>query len=69
MVELDRAARGKVEQLGLGPRLIQFSEASAGGFLQEWMLDQASLFLREDDAQLELPQFEYPVPQPPGGVQ
>ena len=70
VIELDRAARsGPLERLGLGNRIVQFSDASAGGFLQEWMLDQASLFLREADATLELPQFEFPDPVPPGGVQ
>jgi hypothetical protein len=62
-----------VERLGIGNRLIQFSDSSAGDFLREWMLDQASLFLREDDPQLVLPieltHFEYPEPPPPGGVQ
>jgi len=69
-VELDRAARcGDVESLGLGPRIIQFHDASAGNFLTEWMLDQADLLLRQGDAQLELPDLEFPRPPPPGGVQ
>lgn len=56
VVELDRAARdGPVERLGLGGHLISFRSASAGNFLREWMLDQASLFLREGDPDLELP--------------
>ncbi|HBI46253.1 MAG TPA: DNA helicase [Planctomycetales bacterium] len=70
VVELDRAARcGDVESLGLGPRIIQFHDASAGNFLTEWMLDQADLLLRQGDAQLELPDLEFPRPPPPGGVQ
>ena len=69
VIELDRATRHGFERLGLGNRLIQFSDSSAGSFLHEWMLDQASLFLREDDPQLELPQFEFPMPPRPGGVQ
>ena len=70
VIELDKAARGgPLERLGLGSRIVQFSDASAGSFLQEWMLDQASLFLRESDPALELPQFEFPDPAPPGGVQ
>ena len=70
VIELDKAARGgPLERLGLGSRIVQFSDASAGSFLQEWMLDQASLFLRESDPTLELPQFEFPDPAPPGGVQ
>ena len=70
VIELDRAARGgPLERLGLGSRIVQFNDASAGSFLQEWMVDQASLFLRETDSTLELPQFEFPDPAPPGGVQ
>ena len=70
VVELDKAARdGPMERLGLGGRIVQFSDASAGSFLQEWMLDQASLLLREGDPKLELPQFEFPSPASPGGVQ
>jgi len=69
VVELDRAARGDVERLGLGNRLIEFRDASAGDFMREWMLDQASLFLREGDPVLELPRFEFPDPTPPGSVQ
>jgi superfamily II DNA/RNA helicase len=70
VVELDKAVRaGVVERLGLGHRVIQFHDASAGSFLREWMLDQASLFLRDGDPRLELPEFEYPTPPPPGGIQ
>lgn len=70
VVELDKAVRGgDVEQLGLGSRLIQFREESARGFMREWMLDQASLMLREDDPRLELPRFEFPEPKAPGNIQ
>jgi superfamily II DNA or RNA helicase len=70
VIELDKAARSdSIERLGLGGRLIQFTNKSAGDFLREWMLDQASLFLREEEPILELPQFEYPEPPPPGAVQ
>jgi superfamily II DNA or RNA helicase len=70
VIELDRAVRGdEVERLGLGGNLVQFSDRTAGDFLREWMLDQASLFLREDEATLELPAFEFPEPPIPGGVQ
>jgi len=70
VVDLDRAVRGAdIERLGLGSRIIQFHDASAGGFLREWMLDQASLFLREGDPELELPDIDYPRPPAPGGVQ
>jgi superfamily II DNA or RNA helicase len=70
VVELDSAVRGAdIERLGLGSRIIQFHDASAGTFLREWMLDQASLFLREGDSDLELPEIDYPRPAGPGGVQ
>jgi superfamily II DNA or RNA helicase len=70
VIELDRAARGgSIERLGLGDRLVQFNDMTAGDFLREWMLDQASLFLREGDPSLELPAFEFPEPLPPGNVQ
>ena len=70
VIELDKAVRGgSIERLGLGNRLVQFGDRSAGGFLREWMLDQASLFLREDDPTLDLPRFEFPAPAPPGGVE
>jgi superfamily II DNA or RNA helicase len=70
VVELDSAVRMEsVERLGLGGALIEFSDRSVGNFLREWLLDQASLFAREDDPEIELPQFEFPTPPPPGGVQ
>jgi len=70
VVELDKAIRAdSVEHLGLGGHLVQFANHNAGDFLREWMLDQASLFSREDDPMIELPQFEFPAPPPPGGVQ
>lgn len=59
-IELDKAARGDVERLGLGTELISFSDHSAGSFLQEWMLDQASLVLREGDPKLEIPKMNFP---------
>jgi superfamily II DNA or RNA helicase/Holliday junction resolvase len=59
-VQLDTAAKGGIERLGLGPSLISFSDRSAGSFLQEWVLDQASLMLREGDPQLELPKLNFP---------
>jgi superfamily II DNA or RNA helicase len=69
VIELDKAARGDVERLGLGNRLVEFRDISAGGFMLEWMLDQASLILRDGDPELELPCFEFPDPKPPGSVQ
>lgn len=64
VMELDAASKGEVERLGLGGRLIEFRDASAGNFMREWMLDQASLILREGNPDLELPQFEFPEPYP-----
>lgn len=70
VVELDRAIKSDaIEHLGLGEHLVQFSDRSAGSFLTEWILDQASLFLREDDPSVELPRIDYPSPPPPGTVQ
>lgn len=71
VVELDQAVRGgSVERLGLGEGLISFQDVSAGTFLREWMLDQASLVLREGDPDLEVPpNLEFPSPPPPGVVQ
>ena len=70
VIELDRAVKGgQVERLGLGNSLISFLDHSAGSFLREWMLDQASLLLREGDPLLEVPRYDYPDLPPPGGVQ
>lgn len=70
VIELDRAARGEaVEHLLLDDQLIRFRDVTAGGFLREWLLDQASLLLREDDPVLDLPRFQYPSPPLPGGIQ
>jgi len=67
---LDREVRGVgVESLGLGSRVVQFSDAGAGSFLREWALDQASLVLRQDEPSLEPPDLDFPVPAPPGGLQ
>ena len=70
VIELDRAVKsGDVERLGLGNSLISFTDHSAGSFLREWILDQASLLLREGDPQLEVPRYDYPESPPPGGVE
>ncbi len=60
VVQLEKASTGPTERLPLGKHLISFRDASAGSFLLEWMKDQADLILREGDAQLELPKFDYP---------
>jgi superfamily II DNA or RNA helicase len=70
VLDLDRAVRSSdIERLGLGSRVLQFHDASAGSFLKEWMLDQASLILRDGDPELELPSMNYPTPVAPGSVQ
>ena len=46
------------------------SETKAGGsFMRDWMRDQADLFTREGDPQLELPAFDFPAPHNKGSVQ
>lgn len=70
VVHLDRAVRGgDVERVGLGRHVLEFQDKTAGDFMREWMLDQASLVERGADARLELPSFNYPAPANPGGVQ
>ncbi len=70
VVELDRAVRGaSVEHLGLGAQLVVFNNVSAGSYLREWMLDQASVILREGDPTLHGPQFDFPTPRPSGSIQ
>jgi superfamily II DNA or RNA helicase len=70
VIRLDAATRdGPVESLGLGPRVVSFRDTSAGGFVLEWLKDQADLLLRENDPRLELPRFDFPEPAAPGGVQ
>ncbi|TIN69643.1 MAG: DNA helicase [Mesorhizobium sp.] len=68
LVELQRAASGPLERLPLGHHLINFRDESAGSFMFEWMKDQADLVLREGDAQLEMPKFDFPDTPQPGGV-
>lgn len=69
VIELEKAASGPIERLPLGQNLINFRDASAGNFMLEWMKDQADLILREGDAQLEIPRFDFPITPQPGGVQ
>lgn len=68
VIELETGARGDIERLSL-PGVVEFRDASAGGFLLEWVKDQADLFNREGDALLELPRFDYPRPHGGGTVQ
>lgn len=69
VIELEKAAAGPIERLPLGHNLINFRDASAGSFMLEWMKDQADLILREGDARLEMPQFDFPPTPQPGNVQ
>lgn len=68
VVELERAVRGDVERLRI-PGVIQFRDEGAGGFMLDWMKDQADLFTREGDATLELPAFDFPAPSTGGNIQ
>jgi superfamily II DNA or RNA helicase len=70
VLKLDRAVRGEeIERIGLGRNLISFNDESAGSFLNEWIKDQADLFLREGDPNLEMPNLEFPEPRGPGNIQ
>lgn len=68
VIELEKTSAGPLEHLPLGHHLINFRDASAGSFMFEWLKDQADLMLREGDAQLELPKFDFPNTPQPGGV-
>lgn len=68
VVELEKAVHGDIERLRL-PGVVQFRDESAGGFMLNWMKDQADLFTREGDPMLELPAFDFPEPHNSGGVQ
>lgn len=60
VVDLDSSVKSmEVEKIGLGNRLVQFSNQANGNFLHEWILDQADL-LHNDSATLTLPKFNYP---------
>lgn len=69
VIRLEKASAGPTERLPLGNRLVSFRDESAGNFMLEWMKDQADLMLREGDAQLELPRFDFPDTPQPGGVE
>jgi len=69
VIELEKAAAGPAERLPLGHHVVSFRDESAGSFMLEWLKDQADLMLREGDAQLELPHFNYPTPPSPGGIE
>ena len=70
VLELDAAVKqGSVERVGLGGRLVEFEDVSAGSFLREWVLDQADVLLHEDEAELTFPDFDFPSPLGGAGVQ
>ena len=69
VIELERAVKGEIETLSLLGKIVQFRDVGAGRFMLDWMKDQADLFSREGDPNLEMPQFEYPDPGPRGNVQ
>ncbi len=68
VVELEKAVRGDIERLRM-PGMVQFRDEGAGSFMLDWMRDQANLFVREGDPNLELPEFEFPSPHGGGTVQ
>ena len=68
VIELENASRGDIERLRI-PGIIQFRDEGAGSFMLDWMRDQADLFIREGDPQLELPAFDFPPPHNKGSVQ
>ena len=68
VIELEKAARGDIERLRT-PGIIQFREEGAGSFMLDWMRDQADLFTREGDPQLQLPAFDFPQGHNRGSVQ
>ncbi len=68
VIQLEKGSRGDIERLRL-PGVIEFRDASAGGFMLEWMKDQADLLSREGDPTLELPSFDFPKPHGEGNVQ
>ena len=69
VIELNRSVAGEVERVDLAERLVQFTDRGAGAFTLDWLLDQADLHNREGDARLEIPEFNFPAPAAPGGVQ
>nr|WP_315301342.1 DEAD/DEAH box helicase family protein [Raoultella terrigena] len=69
VIELERAAKGDIETMHLGRRLVQFRDKGASSFMQEWMKNQADLFNREGDPLLVLPEFDFPSTSPRGNIQ
>ena len=68
VVNLKNASGGEVERLHL-PGVVQFRDEGAGSFMRDWMRDQADLFVREGDPDLEIPKFDFPEPHEKGIVQ
>jgi len=69
VIDLQRSIATDVESLDLLEKVVQFSQHGAGQFVTQWLLDQADLFAREGDSKLEIPEFDFPMPAPPGAVQ
>jgi superfamily II DNA or RNA helicase len=69
VIQLQRSQATDIESLSLAENVVQFSNRGAGHFIYEWMLDQADLLNRENDASLELPQFNFPEPPRTGTIQ
>ncbi|MCY4439777.1 MAG: DEAD/DEAH box helicase family protein [Deltaproteobacteria bacterium] len=68
VIQLETASRGNIERLRL-PGVVGFRDEGAGSFMLDWLRDQADLFTREGDPQLELPEFDFPMPHNRGAVQ
>ena len=68
VIQLEKASRGNIERLRL-PGVVSFRDEGAGSFMLDWLRDQADLFTREGDPQLELPEFDFPMPHNRGTVQ
>ena len=69
VIELDSAVKSfEVEKVGLGKNLLEFSDESAGTFMNEWILDQADL-INNDSPILQLPELDFPRPPNPGNTE
>ena len=69
VIHLEKSAKGPIETLPLGEKIVYFRNDSAGSYMLEWLKDQANLSARPDDSQLELPQFEFPAIPRTGSIQ
>jgi len=63
VLKLDKTAcGGSIEKLGLGKSLVKFIGKGSNKLSKEWMLDQADFLNRDNESNLELPEFDYPDP-------